>query len=700
MGRFKDFFSELSTGVLLNTTLDYFMVLRNGALKKYPISSIKNGSAGGQIIQFGTNPTDGQTIKVNEQTVTFMTTPVGFLKVQIGPDLTSSIDNAVSVLSKSNNSAITAAIYSNVDGTGIQAIASTKGSSGNNISLRAGTADTDDPGFFQGGEDPLTLAQALQRVPFDELYTQSRIPIFISATPRIVPLECTGGGTLGSTITIGDLVGIVGTDIVGSYASGASQFATAIGNWLSVNRYAIDINAGRRPIVVLPTSTTITIEFEPGARANSLEISTDDPALIITPPGFIISGAGAPPFNGFYTQRADVGGKPSFNLEGESDGTNNGCRWDPSSGIFGLGNWYIQGDGLSTPYSAALYGSYDDVPNPILARFIQDPDTGGLNKNLNLEPPPTLTAVSTGTDAIVKYTYKDNIVHGLIDHSESGEPIDGDKFIFQSQAVSRVVRGTCSGTGTLFNVIHINALSGVIGAAITIGSDATTFAANIVSWFNTDDNLYLAGLLSVVDNLDATFTLIFKPGFDYAADVDLPSYTSDPDLIFSEDISGKDKSVKSCSIGSIRGYIRSFLLNDSSYFNTDARTPTGLTSDVEAGGVYKIELELTISIAGESLQFDFDGGTATFIDFRGQWLEFKTGASPTDGDRVVRSATVSSETDIYQQASTDDVTYIRFVGTLECDHAGSITLQAAQISSSFTSSAINRYSSMILTKMN
>jgi hypothetical protein len=92
-------------------------------------------------LQLGTQPTDGQTVKVNGITFTFKTSPAGATEVQIGTDIDDTGDELETLLNGSANVAITPATYTYDPATNRLNIEfDVAGVTGNAFTLAIGTA--------------------------------------------------------------------------------------------------------------------------------------------------------------------------------------------------------------------------------------------------------------------------------------------------------------------------------------------------------------------------------------------------------------------------------------------------------------------------------------------------------------------------------------------------------------------------------
>ena len=118
---------------LAETTLDNLVATMPGA------NLVSDGAFATGTITIATQPTNGQTITVNGQTVTFKTAVAGPLDVQIGANAAATAGNLASVLNASSVQAIALANYT-AAGAVVTVTYDLRGTVGNAFTLATGTA--------------------------------------------------------------------------------------------------------------------------------------------------------------------------------------------------------------------------------------------------------------------------------------------------------------------------------------------------------------------------------------------------------------------------------------------------------------------------------------------------------------------------------------------------------------------------------
>lgn len=90
------------------------------------------------------------------------------------------------------------------------------------------------------------------------------------AVARVVRLAASDAGTIDAVVTLGGLVGVVDTDI--PQGADADAFLDELYIWADTNKAII-------PAVSVERTSSVEIALAPGAAANDIAFSTDDPTL-------------------------------------------------------------------------------------------------------------------------------------------------------------------------------------------------------------------------------------------------------------------------------------------------------------------------------------------------------------------------------------------------------------------------------------
>lgn len=129
--------------------------LAAGKYQNFTIGGKRKASGGWT---FGGQPSAADTITVNGTVFTFVASGATGNQINIGVDLTTTIDNAVTVLQASVVAGVAVASYSNVGGTKLRVIYDAYGDAGNAFTVaKAGTNITVINATLQGGADQDTL---------------------------------------------------------------------------------------------------------------------------------------------------------------------------------------------------------------------------------------------------------------------------------------------------------------------------------------------------------------------------------------------------------------------------------------------------------------------------------------------------------------------------------------------------------------
>lgn len=157
------------------------------------------------------------------------------------------------------------------------------------------------------------------------------------------------------------------------------------------------------------------------------------------------------------------------------------------------------------------------------------------------------------------------------------------------------------------------------------------------------------------------------------------------------------------SAGALTGVtsiLKGYVASDVTYNDTAALAAVaGMSVDVEAGGIYDIDVAVQSTSAVNPLVIDF-GGTATATNFIGQWLAYSASVDWTAPSAGVGARVTSVGEDFYGSSLGGTDAIYTFTGTIEVNAAGTFLLRGAQSVPDASNTVILRGSDMILTKLN
>jgi hypothetical protein len=131
-----------------------------------PATTVAQGNASGDIT-FSAQPAVNSTITINGSPFTFVASGATGAQINIGADLATTIDNAVTVLNASSDANVTPATYSNVGGTKLHVAYDTAGLAGNAFTLATSTSPASNAtaGTMSGGTNKHTFSSGAQNLP-------------------------------------------------------------------------------------------------------------------------------------------------------------------------------------------------------------------------------------------------------------------------------------------------------------------------------------------------------------------------------------------------------------------------------------------------------------------------------------------------------------------------------------------------------